>query len=77
MAPEIVRAEFYDEKVDSYSIGTILYRMATKKVLKDQIQIVTSRIDEGLKDLVLNLTSQNSRERLSPKEALKHSFFTA
>jgi serine/threonine protein kinase len=77
MAPEIVRAEFYDEKVDAYSIGAILYQMATKKVLKDRNQIATSRIDESLKDLVLNLTSQNSRERLSPKEALKHPFFTA
>jgi len=77
MAPEIVRAEFYSEKVDSYSLGALLFKMVTGNNLTNQSEIEElSSVDKTLKGLMLQLTESNPATRLSPKEALSHQFFS-
>ena len=77
MAPEIARAEFYNEKVDSYSLGALLFKMVTGNNLTNQSEIEgLSSVDRDLKDLMLQLTESNPMERPSPKEALRHQFFS-
>ena len=77
MAPEIARTEFYNEKVDSYSLGALLFKMITGSNLTHRFEIEgLSSVDRDLKDLMLQLTELNSIDRPSPKEALRHRFFS-
>ena len=84
MAPEIFSSPFYDEKVDLWSVGIILYNMTTGreafdlKVKEDKsIDIQNKEIifdlirNEDIRNLCKELLEKNPSERIEAKDALK------
>ena len=78
MAPEIINQEPYNNKVDLWSIGIIIYELFYKRFPKfdDNYNIISNLPDdEYLKDLILKLLKKNPEERISWKDYFNHPFF--
>ena len=84
MAPEIFVRPFYDEKVDLWSVGIILYNMATGrdafelKIKKNtNVDILNKEIifdlieNEDIRNLCKELLERNPNKRIEAKVALK------
>ena len=85
MAPEIFLSPFYDEKVDLWSVGIILYNMTTGReafVLEEKqdfnkIQIYNKEINfdlirnDDIKQLCKELLEKNPNKRIDAKKALE------
>ncbi|MCP5503538.1 MAG: protein kinase [Chlamydiales bacterium] len=76
-APELQNGTPYSYKIDSYSIGMTLFELATGgKHLKSGESSLEDVEDIQLRGLITELTADDPEVRLSPEEALGHSFFT-
>ena len=78
MAPEIINQEPYNNKVDLWSIGIIIYELFYKRFPKfdDNYNIISNLPDdEYLKDLILKLLKKNPEQRISWKDYFNHPFF--
>ncbi|EKE38249.1 protein kinase domain containing protein [Entamoeba nuttalli P19] len=88
-APEIIKQKPYTAKSDLYSLGVILYQMATKEYpFTDNFEVFQSSmmnelpvefredvvIDEQLKDLILHLITHHEYQRLSWSEFFAHPY---
>ena len=88
-APEIYRKEKYTNKCDLYSVGVILYYMATfqypftddpqqfRQLMNAKVECEIPydvEINEELEDLILGLVTQYEKDRLSWKEFFEHPF---
>ncbi|XP_076063020.1 uncharacterized protein LOC143038041 isoform X2 [Oratosquilla oratoria] len=85
LAPEIVQGKTYDEKVDIWSIGVLLYEfLVGKPSFESQTQKETFRriakvdlrfpahFPEGAKELVCQLLQHNPKDRLTGEEIKTH-----
>ena len=87
VAPEIIKGEFYDDCVDIWSVGVVVYEMLTGKTPFDKInqQNIFDKIKEGdifypnyLSDkavsFISGLLKVNKNERLNINQIKNHSF---
>jgi len=83
MAPEVVRAVGYSEKVDLWSIGVILYILLCGYPPFEDSDLTFSykffspewdNISENAKDLIRKLLTIDPAKRLSASESLQHPF---
>ena len=87
MAPEIFDKEPYDEKVDVWCLGILLYELVHGKSpykgntvidifhnIKRGHIVFSSRCSEEIKDLIKSILRREPRYRLSIKEILRHPF---
>ena len=89
MAPEILNGKSYNEKVDLWSIGVILYELhfkelpfpgENKMIIKEKIMNNTpykQPENPQLRDLINKLLVVNPDERLSWEEYFNHPFFAS
>ena len=78
MAPEMVDQQHYNNKIDLWSIGIIMYELFFKKFPKfdDNYNIINDLPnDDNFKDLILKLLKRDPDERLSWKDYFNHPFF--
>mmetsp|Transcript_12314 Transcript_12314/g.21355 ORF Transcript_12314/g.21355 Transcript_12314/m.21355 type:complete len:110 (-) Transcript_12314:1629-1958(-) len=90
VSPEVLNGEGYDgRKADIWSLGVILYVMATgrmpfdektmselfAKIQKAQYKAFPSGVSEPFKDLVSKLLLANPRERLQLSDILEHEWY--
>jgi len=74
LAPEIVSQEGYDERVDIFSLGCVLYKMLTGLNLCRGDVPFPSNFPTDARDLILRMTEKNPEKRIALKKVLKHSF---
>jgi serine/threonine protein kinase len=86
MAPEIIKKQQYDETIDVWSLGVLLYELITSelpfqannlpllclKILKGTYSPLPYYVSKGLKDLVENLLQVDPKKRPTIKEILKY-----
>ena len=78
MAPEILKKLRYNEKVDMWSVGVLLFNMITgcQPFSSDNEEIINSEIEfnaldnENIRNLCKNLMEKNPYKRLDSKDAL-------
>ena len=77
MAPEILNELPYNNKVDLYSIGMVMYELYYKKFPKFNKNYIPNELpdDENFRDILEKLLKKNPDERLSWKEYFIHPFF--
>jgi len=89
MAPEILKGEEYNYKVDLWSIGIIIYRLyfgkspffgeneeaLIKNIDKFGTTLIKKTENKELDDLIIKLLEINKSKRLNWDEYLNHSFF--
>ena len=77
MAPEIKLELPYNNKVDLYSIGMVMYELYYKKFPKFNKFHIPNELpeDENFKDILEKLLRESPNERLSWKEYFIHPFF--
>lgn len=71
MAPE-VKTKNYDNKVDIYSCGILLYELFTGNIYIDKFNWNNSNISHKLKELILNMVSENSEHRPTASNTLHY-----
>ena len=92
MAPEIIKYEEYDYKVDIWSLGVVLYEMLfgcvlfwgnnddeiEHQVLHENLNLTHSevQISKECKDLLERMLEKNPNNRISWSELIRHPFFT-
>jgi len=88
VAPEILRDDGYDEKVDCWSLGVIAYCLVcgalpfyseddaevTRLVLKGQYDLRPLAASEAAKHLIQSLLTMDKTSRLSAEQVLSHRF---
>lgn len=88
IAPEIIRNESYNESVDYYTLGVLLYEMVVgcspficddnedleNKILFDEIEYPEG-LSEEVVDLIGRLMHRNARMRLGGERLRRHAFF--
>ncbi|KAM3140663.1 hypothetical protein pb186bvf_007261 [Paramecium bursaria] len=77
-APEIYSGQKYDQKVDIYSLGAIMYFLFTGETLGQSIDTTEIRvpwISLEARNFMQACLLSDSRNRLSAKEAIKHKWF--
>lgn len=88
-APEVYRAISYNDTVDSWALGVLLYEFLTGlfpfrgagRKLREEIAKAVVVFDafypatDESRDLILGLVKANPNERLSIREALQHEWF--
>ncbi|KRX07958.1 Protein kinase-like domain [Pseudocohnilembus persalinus] len=90
-APEIIQNECYDETIDIWALGVIIYEFATGKLpfyneyQVDMIEQITQcdpdynydifKKDTQLKDFLQRILKKNPKYRLKSKDALNHQWF--
>lgn len=62
MAPE-VKTKHYDNKVDIYSCGILLYELFSGCIYLDKFNWYNSNISHKLKDIILKMVSENPEHR--------------
>lgn len=72
MAPE-VKTKFYDNKVDIYSCGILLYELFSSNVYLDKFNWNNANVSNELKELILKMTDQNPENRPTASNTL-HDF---
>jgi len=89
MAPELVQEQHYDEKIDAWSLGVILYELyygqppfytnsiykLIQMIVNDDIQW-PGEISSDFKDFLLRMLQKNPENRASCEELLKHPFLS-
>jgi len=91
IAPEMVRGLDYGQKVDTWAMGVLLYRILAgytpfytpnqskselfRKIRYDDVEF-SSRFSEQAKDLINKLLSKNEHSRLDIQQIKTHEFFT-
>ena len=89
MAPEILKEEEYNYKVDLWSIGVILYKLyfgifpyngPSKIAIINEIEQLGKKIlkktdNKDLDDLIMNLLEKDPSKRLTWDQYFNHSFF--
>ena len=84
LAPEIIYGQEYDEKVDIWCIGVLLYELITgcvpfksKDLNNLNLKINWPKeMNKDAKDLISKILKFNPSERITLKEMLEHPFFT-
>jgi len=71
MAPE-VKTKHYDNKVDIYSCGILLYELFSCNVYLDKFNWDNSNISHKLKDLILKMVSENAEQRPTASNTLHY-----
>lgn len=71
MAPE-VKTKHYDNKVDIYSCGILLYELFSGTIYLDSFNWNNSNISHKLKELILKMISENSEDRPTASNTLYH-----
>jgi len=71
MAPE-VKTKKYDNKVDIYSCGILLYELFTGYIYLDKFNWNNSNISYKLKELILNMVSENPEHRPTANDTLHY-----
>ena len=71
MAPE-VKTKCYDNKVDIYSCGILLYELFSGYVYIDSFNWNNSNIPPKLKELILKMVSKNPKDRPSASNTLHY-----
>ena len=71
MAPE-VKTKRYDNKVDIYSCGILLYELFSGYVYIDSFNWNNSNIPPKLKELILKMVSKNPKDRPSASNTLHY-----
>ena len=89
VAPEVIKREPYECKVDIWSLGVILYRMAfgvfpfMKLNIPDLMRDIAEKpadipkeYDPALADLLEKMLEKDPHKRISAREALSHEWFS-
>ena len=71
MAPE-VKTKHYDNKVDVYSCGILLYELFTGNIYLDSFNLNNSNISHKLKELILKMVSENPEHRPTASNTLHY-----
>jgi len=71
MAPE-VKTKHYDNKVDIYSCGILLYELFSGCIYLDKFNWDNSSISHKLKELILKMVSENPEDRPTASNALHY-----
>ena len=89
VCPEILKGKEYDEKIDIWSIGIMMYEMVVGenpfkitreeeliKIVKDEIKIPSYlSVSAEVRDFLDRCLQKNPNERASIKELMNHAFF--
>ena len=71
MAPE-VKTKYYDNKVDMYSCGILLYELFSGNIYLDSFNWNNSNISHKLKELILKMVSENPEHRPTASNTLHY-----
>ena len=88
VAPEVIKRESYDCKVDIWSLGVLLYRMVfgmfpfmnvnLMELMRDIAEkevVIRDDCDKCLVDLLKRMLDKDPERRVSAREALNHDWF--
>lgn len=71
MAPE-VKTKYYNNKVDIYSCGILLYELYSSNIYMYKLNWNNSNISDKLKNLILNMIDENPENRPNASYALNN-----
>lgn len=85
VAPEIIREQPYDERVDIWSLGVIIYALTVgclpfedenisnllEKILYEP-PVIPDLVSHGLRDLIMRMLAKNPEERISLQDIKNH-----
>ncbi|KDO43278.1 hypothetical protein CISIN_1g0262532mg, partial [Citrus sinensis] len=77
MAPEVLQFQRYDEKVDMWSVGAILFELLNGYPPfsgRNNVQLIVPALHPDCVDMCLKLLSANTVDRLSFNEFYHHRF---
>ncbi|UYV81981.1 AURKB [Cordylochernes scorpioides] len=85
LPPEMIDTDYYDEKVDHWSIGVLCYELLvgnppfestsqqlTYKKISSVEYVFPSHVPEGARDLIKKLLCKNPKERITLDEVINH-----
>lgn len=91
LAPEIILNESYNESVDWWALGILLFEMLTgwapfednnrkglfEKIVKHPVDLSHENISESAGDLIKKMLAKRVCDRIKPEDIKKHKFFAS
>lgn len=89
LAPEIILNEPYNESVDYWALGVLIFEMLTgwppwqdqnrkglfEKIVKQPVELIHKNISESAADLIKKMLAKRVADRIKPEDLKKHKFF--
>lgn len=77
LAPEIVAQKGYDERVDIFSLGCVVYKMLTGRRMGNGEVAFPAKFPPSGQDLIMRMTEKDPERRISIANILKHRFLSS